>query len=198
MRSTKTQSIQFPSYTAGNWATQGAQYADGVSNPIAEITDGVPLTIVMSIEHPDAAGNQTMFAGVGTNYRSVITGNAQWQCFSDGASRVEFWKRHATGSTAVNTDTETIAGNGPQLVVWRLGISGDTSKQEVLCNDVQGEYGNRVGYCSYYSHPFIIGGYYSGSEPGPVWRSDCFALFTKALTDAELTDLWTKFQSEKV
>jgi hypothetical protein len=199
LRSDRTKSIRFPAVTNGNWATEGAQYVDSL-NAIDGVTSNSAWTILLSLRTDvDTANTHSPICGVHQQSFAAKSSSDSWQmALTNGTGALNCWKRHTTGSTALDALSDVRdSGSSVFLFWWRMQVPGDTGKQDLWEDGAQDDIGNRVGSAVPSTAGFRLGAQWS-TEAAPWWESDCLAIWDTALSNAQLADLWLKYSAKKL
>ena len=192
MKSGGSQSIDMPAHTAGNWATEAAQYKDAADAVSAVFGGADAFTFIFSFNSADLGnGNQVffkineepsgglylvqMFIGAGTGAQEITCG-----VYTGGGS-------YPTQSTTLALDD-----SGNHLVIWRNSNSPAVGRTLELDGVTEFD-GVQGGNPWDFDVPFFIGNSTTVAKPG--FTSDCFAGWDRWLSDAEIHGMFERYDT---
>ena len=194
MRSTVGQSLSMPGWTSGNWSTEAAYYIEGAGNAAANAFGGKgTFTIIMAVNVPAGTLVQLMpFIRIATNATQQTNEifSVMLNATETGYFHCEFGGGNLFDSTSALDDGNT------HLAIWRLGYG--SSLRELELDGAVAASGAWSHTLQARTETLKIGGTTNASSTGIPFRSDCMAIWDRALSDAEIANLWTLYNAEKL
>jgi len=190
LRTTRSQSLSMPAWTATNWATEAAHYTDSGNAASTFLTGVTARTVIFSINQPDDPAG-----GTDKSYFSLMD-------IPDETNRMfDFYFASATETLILLTDR--LGGNS--------SLIGTVDMDDGVTHLVIGRYGNpdmklefdgTEDFTAAWAQTLEtetttlnVGGHY-GTEANTGHRTDCFVLKNRYLSNAEIVNLFTLYSAE--
>ena len=193
LRTTRSSSIAVPSWTSGNFATEGALYAT-TGNAFANAMDGLAsYTTLMSFRFGTYTNsNECEMFRLATN--ATASTNEGFSLRRTGNKEISYHSRGGGGQQSVKSSALT--QNTSHLVIVRHTPTGATGVKMAL------DGAEVATYYWAYAHNTVtetlkVGGQSAATtNPSDAVYMDCAAVWTSFLSNAQIADLWTLYNAE--